>query len=201
MPWHAFGVASDSGGGARRFERIGVLTGWHSIAHPHRVDENFSVWSRSVQFHSEQPLPGAELKLAIEHGDAFAPAEEQVQAVRVTVRALIWVHVLGPNREIIVAVGCIRGCQARQKGLQVLQQQRLVFLNAHGKGRVPRKDAHQTVTQAGGANHLNHLVGDVQELNRRRGLELQTAQRGDRRILSRKEQHSLVEYRQGDAHL
>ena len=69
------------------------------------------------------------------------------------------------HAEIVVAVRGVGRSQAAQELAQILEQQRLVFLDADGGSGVSRKDLHQAVVQASLADDGRKPAGDVDELN------------------------------------
>ena len=91
--------------------------------------------------------------------------------MRVAVRALVVVHVVGADAEVVVLVVDVLRGQALQHPQQVLEQQGLGFLDPHGHRGVSRDDRDDAVADAGLAYDVVDLVGDVQELNGFAGLE------------------------------
>src|SRR5712691_4954477 len=60
---------------------------------------------RIVHLEEDQPLPGPESGLTGDHGDRLGRGGEKHRLhVRMTVRALVLVHVLGADREVVVLV-------------------------------------------------------------------------------------------------
>ena len=62
---------------------------------------------------------------------------------------------------------------ALQEFAQVFEQQGLGFLNTDRGGGVAREHAGHALAESGGAHKLDHMVGDVHELDRLMGLEHQ----------------------------
>src|ERR671911_183720 len=86
--------------------------------------------------------------------------------MRVAVGALVVVHVVGTNAEVVVLIVRVGGRQAAQKGDQVLEQQRLGFLDSDGGGRMARDDGDDAIPYTAVADAGSDIIGDVQELDR-----------------------------------
>jgi hypothetical protein len=79
------------------------------------LDQHFSLCTRAVQLDQEDALPLAQLRLGVHDRDSFAAAQQELQAVRVPVRALVVVHVVLANAEVVVLVVHVLR-QSRQPG-------------------------------------------------------------------------------------
>ncbi len=77
------------------------------------------------------------------------------------------------HAEIVVAVMGLGGRTPFKELAQIFEQQRLGFLNTDRGGSVAREDVGYALTESGEAHQVGHLVGDVDELDGRMGLEHQ----------------------------
>ena len=146
--------------------------------HLKRLDDDFAGSAWTVQLDQEDALPLTQQELAVGDGDAFARAEHQLQAVRVTVGAFVIVHVHRTHAEVVVPIVGIGGRVALQELTKVFEQQRFGFLDTHSGRGVAREDVGHAVTESGDAHQLSHLVGDIQELDRLLSLEDQPPEPG-----------------------
>src|SRR5438067_11030553 len=96
--------------------------------------------------------------------------------MRVPVWTLVVVHVVGADTKVVVLIVHVRGRQSTQEGQQVLEQQWLIFLNAHRHRGVTRDNGHNSVLYACAANSRRDVVGDIHQLDRLARRERQSPQ-------------------------
>ena len=143
------------------------------------LEQHFALGARAVQLDQEHALPGAQKQLAVADRHALAAAQEKLQAMRVAIRALVGVHVLGAHAEVVVAVVGVRRRELGQEAAQVLEQQRLVLLDTHRGGGVAHEHLHEAVGKAGLADDGGDMLGHVDQINGRVRLESQSGRVDD----------------------
>ena len=86
--------------------------------------------------------------------------------MRMPVRALVGVHVLGADAEVVVLVVNVGWRQSAEETEQVLQQQRFGLLDTNGHRGVSGDDGDNPVLYAGAAHGPSDVIRDVHELDR-----------------------------------
>src|SRR2546421_4964998 len=131
LPSPALGGSCPALAGSIRADSWTAATRWMvrleagaSVQRAERLDDDFAGSAWTVQFDQEDALPLTQQELAVGDGDAFARAEHQLQTVRVTVGALVIVHVHRTHTEVVVPIVRIGGRVALQELTQIFEQQR-----------------------------------------------------------------------------
>jgi hypothetical protein len=130
------------------------------------LDEPAAV-ARAIELDEEDPLPGAEAKLAVAHGDRLAGgAEQHGHAMRMAVAELhvLGAHVLSAPVPVVVRVVLLARNEPAEHPDEVVEEARFEFVHAHHARRVRRVHARDAVVDAALGNALSDFVGDVADL-------------------------------------
>src|SRR5262245_6041585 len=117
-----------------------------------------------IELEGHQPLPGPERRLPADHRDRMGRRREQHRLhVRVTVRALVGLEVLGPDLEVVVAeIGVVVRDEVGEMPAEVVERAVLPFVDQQGAGRVGAERHHHAVGDAGVLDRAAEVVGEVE---------------------------------------